>query len=138
MTTRKRLRELRKSSIPRSRILFGMISDSTISNSGGANMNDSTRGSNGSGRLGPVEAVQDMRRRLALVQHNRRHAIFEARDAHGDRPTPAIPRPPRLPTFPPARDKLPTLDDLTDSDAPKARAARWKLVLALAAALGGL
>ncbi len=92
----------------------------------------------GSDRPGPVGAVQDMRRRLARVQHERRQAIFDARDAHGDRPTPVIPRPSRVPTFNgigPARDKLPTLDDLTGPDAPKAR---WKLVIALVAALGGL
>lgn len=101
---------------------------------------------------GAVAAVQDMRRRLARVQHERRQAIYEARDAQGDRPTPVIPRPARLPDFThvparrvptldglgPARDKLPTLDDLTSDDEKLARPARWRLVLALVAAMGGL
>ena len=94
------------------------------SSNGGATTKETMSGpSNGSARPGPVEAVSDMRRRLALVEQERRQAVYEARDAEGDRPT--------LPGI--GRDKLPTLDDLTDSG-PTGRIARWKLVLAAVAA----
>lgn len=69
-------------------------------------------------------------KRLAVAQHERRHAIYDVSGTPSE-----IPPPPRVPAFPEARDRLPTLDDLTGPEAPKAR---WKLVLALAAALGGL
>ncbi len=72
-----------------------------------------------------------LRERLALAAHSRRHALYEAREAHGERPS-------AVPELPPARDSMPTLDDLTSPDPARARPARWKLVLALAAALGGL
>lgn len=80
-------------------------------------------------------------RDLAQIEHERREAIYDARDAEGDRPSSIVlePIPPlRVPTIPglgEPRDKLPTLDDLTGPEAPKAR---WRLVLALVAALGGL
>lgn len=88
-----------------------------------------------SARPNAVDAMHDVRRQLAVVEHARRQAIYDARDAHGDRPTPVIPPPPRVPTFPAPRGELPTLDELTGPAAPRAR---WRLVLALAAALGGL
>lgn len=78
---------------------------------------------------------KSLRERLALAQHARRHALYEAREAHGERPStvPELPEPSALP-----RDELPTFDDLTSADPARAKPARWKLVLALAAALGGL
>ncbi len=84
-----------------------------------------------------------LRERLALAQHRRRQALYEAREAHGERPSavPPVPLPARVPTIPglgTPRDKLPTFDDLTSSDPLRAKPARWKLILALAAALGGL
>lgn len=86
---------------------------------------------------GTTPVSSDYERDLAQIEHERREAIFDARDAEGDRPSAIvlepIPGPPRLPGE--ARDKLPTLDDLTGPEAPKAR---WRLVLALVAALGGL
>ena len=84
----------------------------------------------------PAQLPSDPRARLAVLEHERRQAIYEAREAHGD--TPTMPPPARVPTLDgigPARDKLPTLDDLTGPDAPKAR---WKLVLAVAAGLASL
>lgn len=77
--------------------------------------------------------ADEYERELAQVEHERREAIYDARDAEGDRPSAIVLEPAPLPA--PARDKLPTLDDLTGPEAPKAR---WRLILALAAALGGL
>ncbi len=78
--------------------------------------------------------ADDFERELAQIEHDRREAIYDARDAEGDRPSAIVLEPiPPAPAAP--RDKLPTLDDLTGPEAPKAR---WKLVLALVAALGGL
>jgi hypothetical protein len=68
----------------------------------------------------------DLRTQLATAQQERREAIYEAREAHGDRPS-EVPDPPR--------DKLPTLDDLTGPNAPRAR---WQLILAAAAGLSAL
>lgn len=72
--------------------------------------------------------------RLALAQHARREAIFDAREARGELPT--IPPPAPLPNLPPRmRASLPSVDELVGPDAPKAR---WKLVLALGAGLMSL
>jgi len=75
----------------------------------------------------------ELRARLAVVQHERREALYEAREAHGE--SPSIPPPPRVPSELVPRDKLPTLDDLTGPDAPKAR---WKLAVAAVTSLVGL
>ena len=68
-----------------------------------------------------------LERRLAVAAHERRQALFAAREAHGDRPT----EPPA------ARGALPSVDDLIDSG-PTGKRARWKLVLAVASALVSL
>ncbi len=74
---------------------------------------------------------RSLRERLALAAHERQQALYEAREAHGERPS-------AVPELPQARDSMPTLDDLTSADPKRARPARWKLVLGLVAALGGL
>ncbi len=65
-------------------------------------------------------AVIEARKRLALVEQARREAIFEARSAHGERPS-DVPRPPMV-----------TIDDIPPP------AARWKLIAAAVAALATL
>jgi hypothetical protein len=86
-----------------------------------------------------LSEAKSLRERLALAQHARRQAMYEAREAHGDRPS-DVPELAPVPAPPVSRgrDKLPTFDDLTSSDPTRAKPAHWKLVLALAAALGGL
>ena len=81
--------------------------------------------------------AESYERDLAQVEQERREAIYDARDAEGDRPSAIVlePAPGQHAPAGAPRDKLPTLDDLTGPEAPKAR---WRLVLALAAALGGL
>lgn len=64
--------------------------------------------------------------RLAVAQHERRQAVYEASGTPSELP----PAPLVLP-----RDKLPTLDDLIGPEAPKAR---WKLVAAGVAGLVSL
>lgn len=62
--------------------------------------------------------------RLAVAQHERRQAIYEASGTPSELPP--------APLVIPPRDKLPTLDDLTGPEAPKAR---WRLAVAAVAAL---
>jgi hypothetical protein len=71
--------------------------------------------------------------RLAVVQHERRQAIYEAGAASEPPPM----HTPTLNGIGPARDKLPTLDDLL-SDGIPARKARWRLVIAAVAGLVSL
>ncbi len=113
---------------------FEMTLGRAISSSGEASTKGSMPGSN--------DTPDAWERDLALAEHERREAVYEARQGEGDRPSavPAIP-PLRVPTIPglgTPRDQLPTFDDLTSADPTRAKPARWKLVLALAAALGGL
>lgn len=70
--------------------------------------------------------------RLAVAQQARREAIYDARVAQGEN----LPAPPRVPSFPPARGKLPSLDELVAG--PEAPKARWKLALAVGSAIVGL
>lgn len=89
----------------------------------------------------PERPSLSLRQRLALAAHNRRQALYEARQAHGERPSrvPELTAAPVLAPAPaPARDSMPTLDDLTSSDPVRAKPARWRLVLVIVAALGGL
>lgn len=65
--------------------------------------------------------------RLAVAQHERRQAIYDASGTPSELPP--------APLVIPPRDKLPTLDDLTGPEAPKAR---WKLVAAGVAGLVSL
>lgn len=62
--------------------------------------------------------------RLAVAQHERRTAIYEASGTPSELPP--------APLVIPPRDKLPTFDDLIGPEAPKAR---WKLAVAAVAAL---
>ncbi len=71
------------------------------------------------------------KQRLAVAAYERRQAIFEA---GADSVIPPAPRVPTLTGIGP-RDKLPTLDDLTGPEAPKAR---WKLALAVGSAVVAL
>lgn len=87
-------------------------------------------GSNGKApRDAAARAVVSARERLAVAEHERRHAIYEAREEHGERPS-------AVPAMPP-RDKLPTFDDLT-APGPAGWRARWRLVLAVSGALVAL
>ncbi len=76
----------------------------------------------------PAQLPSDPRKRLAVLEHERRQAIYDAREAMGDRPS-------SLPVLKPPRPSLPSVDDLIGPEAPKAR---WKLVLAVGSALLGL
>lgn len=61
--------------------------------------------------------------RLAVAQHERRQAVYEASGTPSELPPASLVLP---------RDKLPTFDDLIGPEAPKAR---WKLAVAAVAAL---
>ena len=79
-------------------------------------------GSNGKAPPDAASASAELaRRKLARVEHERREAVYVARTAEGEQCAPP-------------RDKLPTLDDLTDSG-PVGKTARWKLIVAAVAAL---
>lgn len=82
---------------------------------------------------GAVRAVADMRRRLALVQHERRQAIYDARKAAGDRPSTV----PEVKAAEAHRGKLPSVDELVASGVP-GRTARWRLVAAIGGAVVAL
>ncbi len=88
----------------------------------------------GAGSTSETMPVNDWERDLALAEQARREAVYEARDAEGDRPS-------ALPSLPPARAPQETLPDGTPVTWPRVILAVALAVSALAGAasqwLGG-